>query len=38
MFSNYSAKSNFCDDSNASVVGKMKNEMRNLAIEEFFGL
>ena len=37
-FSNYSAKSKYYDDSNALVVGKMKDKMGRVAIEEFFKL
>ena len=37
-FSNYSAKSIYYADSNALVVGKMKDETGGVAIEEFFGL
>ena len=37
-FSNYSAKSNYYDDSNALVDGKMKDEMGSTAIEEIVGL
>ena len=37
-FSNYSAKSKYDDESNALVVGKMKNGMGSVAIEEFIGL
>ena len=33
-FTNYSPKSKYCDDSNALVVGKMKDYMGDLAIEE----
>ena len=36
-FSNYSSKSKYYD-SNASIVGKMKDEMGGVAIEEFVGL
>ena len=35
---NYSAKSKYYDDSNKSVVGKMKGEIAGVAIEEFVGL
>ena len=37
-FSNYSAKSKCCDDSNKLVVGKMKDETAGVAIKEFVGL
>ena len=37
-FSNYYAKSKYCDDSNALVVGKMKDYIGDLAIEDFVGL
>ena len=37
-FSYYPAKSKYYDDSNALVVGKMKDEMGKVAIEEFVGL
>ena len=37
-FSNYSAKSKYYDDSNKSVVGKIKDEMGGVAIEEFVAL
>ena len=37
-FSNNSAKSNYYDDSSALVVGKMNDEMGDIAIEEFVGL
>ena len=37
-FSNYSAKSKYYDDLNALVVGKMKDEMDSVAIEEFVEL
>ena len=37
-FSNYSAKSTYDDESNALVVGKMKNGMGSVAIEKFVGL
>ena len=37
-FRNYSAKSKYYDDSNALVVGKMKDEMHGTIIEEFVGL
>ena len=37
-FSNYSSKSKYYDDSNALIVGKMKDEMGGIAIEEFIGL
>ena len=33
-FTNYFLKSKYCDDSNALVVGKMKDYMGDLAIEE----
>ena len=34
----YLAKSKCYDNSNKSVIGKMKNETENVAIEEFVGL
>ena len=37
-FSNYSSKSKYYDDSNALIVGKMKDEMGGVAIEEVVGL
>ena len=37
IFSNYSAKSNNCNDSKALAVGKMKDEMGDVFIEEFAG-
>ena len=37
-FSNYSAKSEYCDDSNKLVVGKVKDETDGVVIEEFAGL
>ena len=37
-FSNYPAKSNYYDNSNKLVVGKMKDEKASVAIEEFVGL
>ena len=37
-FSNYSAKSNYYDDSNKLVVGKMEDETADLAIKEFVKL
>ena len=37
-FSNYSTKSKYHDDSNKSVIGKMKDETEGVAIEEFVGL
>ena len=37
-FSNYSTKSKYYDDSNKLVVGKMKDETSDVAIEEFVGL
>ena len=37
-FSNYSSKSKYYDDSNAVVVGKMKDEMSGIAFENCFGL
>ena len=37
-FSNYSAKSNYCDDSNKLVVGEIKDETAGVGIEEFIGL
>ena len=36
-FSNYSSKSKCCDDSNKLIVGKMKDEIAGVAIEEFVG-
>ena len=36
-FSNYSAKSNNCYDLKALAVGKMKDEMGDVVIEEFAG-
>ena len=36
--SNYSATSKYCNDSNALVVGKMKDEIGGVVIEEFVGL
>ena len=36
--SNYSTKSKYYDDSNKLVMGKMKDETRGFAIEEFVGL
>ena len=35
---NYSFKSNYYDDSNKLVIGKMKDENGGVVIEEFFGL
>ena len=37
-FSNYSSESKYYDDSNAVVVGKMKDEMGGIAFENCFGL
>ena len=37
-FSNYSPESEYYDDSNKVVVGKMKDETPNVAIEEFLEL
>ena len=37
-FSNYSAKSNYYDNSNKLVVGKMEDETADLAIKEFVEL
>ena len=37
-FSNYLANSKYFDDSNKLVVGKMKDEIGGVAIEEFIGL
>ena len=37
-FSNYSTKSKYHDNSNKSVIGKMKDETGGVAIEEFVGL
>ena len=37
-FSNYSGKSKYYNDSKALVIGKMKDEMSDVAIEEFAGL
>ena len=37
-FSDYSTKSNYCDNSNIVVIGKMKDETGGVAIEEFVGL
>ena len=37
-FSNYSTKSKYYDNSNKLVVGKLKNEIPGVAIEEFVGL
>ena len=36
--SNYSATSKYYNDSNALVVGKMKDEIGGVVIEEFVGL
>ena len=36
-FSNYSAKSKYCDDLNALVVGKMKGEMGGVVIAHLVG-
>ena len=38
MFSNYSTKSKYYENSNKSVVGKVKDETIGVAIEEFAGL
>ena len=37
-FGNYSTKSKYYDNSNESVVGKTKDEIFGVAIEEFVGL
>ena len=37
-FSNYSTKSKYYDNSNKLVIGKMKDETRGVATEEFAGL
>ena len=37
-FSNYSTKLKYYDNSNILVIGKMKDETRGVAIEEFVGL
>ena len=37
-FTNYFAKSKYYDDSNLGVVGKMKNKLSDVAIEELVGL
>ena len=37
-FSNYSTKSKYYDSSNILVVGRMKDETVDVAIEEFVGL
>ena len=37
-FSYYSAKSKYYDDSNALIVGKIKDEIGDVAIAEFVGL
>ena len=37
-FSNYSKDSKFYDESNKNVIGKMKNEMGVVIIDEFIGL
>ena len=37
-FSNYSTKLNYYDSSNKFVIGKMKDEITGVAIEEFVGL
>ena len=37
-FNNYLPKSKYCDNSNKLVIGKMKNETGDVAIEEFVGL
>lgn len=36
--SNYSAEAKYSDDSNALAVGKIKDEIRGIATEEFIGL
>ena len=38
MFCNYSTKSKYYENSNKSVVGKVKDETIGVAIEEFAGL
>ena len=37
-FSNYLTKSKYCDNSNKLYIGKMKDETKGIAIEEFVGL
>ena len=37
-FSNYSTKSKYHDDTNKLVIGKMKDEIGGVVIEEFVGL
>ena len=37
-FSNYSAKLKYYNGSNALVIGKRKDEMGGVTIDEFFGL
>ena len=37
-FSNYPTKSKYYDGSNKLVIGKMKDETRGVAIDEFVGL
>ena len=37
-FRNYSAKSKCCNNSDAVVVDKMKDEIGHVAVEEFVGL
>ena len=37
-FSNYSTKSKYYDNSNKLVIGKMKEKVRGVPVEEFFGL
>ena len=37
-FSNYSTKSEYHDDSNKLVIGKIKDEIAGVAIEEYVGL
>ena len=37
-FSNYLTKSKYYDNSNKLVIGKIKDEIRGVAIEEFVGL
>ena len=37
-FSNYSTKSEYYDDSNKLVIGKMKEKTRGVVIKEFVGL
>ena len=38
LFSDFSAESKYCDDSNALVVGKMEDEMKTIDTEEFVRL